>query len=257
MMVLDFAPELKAIIRHQRNNIEVLIRSFTNSTNVPAYGAWQEMGNNDFWKRVFYGVTEVGSSAPFEKLESSAKAQEDLKYENLLSISKDHNDLLKHINSLLRRYGARYAARDPLKCGKSKAIVKNLKFLYEIGGPKNFFNQVGTLDSDYAKVKKVMNALTYIGQSNSRDILIEIGAAADLIIIDTRIINTLNALGIELPKNCTSNEKIYRETEVLILDEICKPLSITGARFDRTLYQNYKEILEMITQSMQEHGYYV
>lgn len=246
MTKLDFAPELKAMIRHQRNNIETLIHSFANSTKVPTYGAWRGMSDNDLWKRVFYGVIEVGSAVPFEKFENSATAQEGLGYEKLLLMAKDHDDLLKHINRLLRRYGVRYAARDVLKCGKSKAIIKNLKFLHEIGGPKNFFNQIGALDSDYAKAKKVMGSLTYIGPSRSRDILVEIGAAQNLIIIDARIIGILNALDIKLPESWTSKERLYRETEILMLDEICKPLDITGARFDRTLYQNYDEILKMI-----------
>lgn len=245
MTELNFARELKEIIRYRRNDIEWMIRSFASSTNVPARGAWREMSDKQLWKRLFYRVVVAGGTAPIERIEGSAAAQRDLEYEDLVSISKNHSKLLSHINFLLRRYGVRYAAKDALKCGKSKAIVKNLKFLHEIGGPKNFFNQVGTLDGDYAGAKKVIDSFSYIGLSGSRDLLIEIGAAENLIVIDTRIINVLNTLDIKLPENCASKEKLYRETELLILEEICKPLGITGARFDRTLFQNYDEILEM------------
>lgn len=243
----NFPHELKAIIRHRRNKIEALIHSFANSTNVTTHGAWREMSDKELWKRLFYRVVVAGGTLPIEKMEGSAAAQRDLEYENLLSMSEDHNELLNHINFLLRQYGVRYAAGDALKCGKSKAIVKNLKFLHEIGGPKNFFNQIGTLEDDYVRVKKVMDSFSYIGLSGSRDLLIEIGAAENLIVIDTRIINILSVLDIKLPENCTSKEKLYRKTELLILEEICKPLGITGARFDRTLFQNYDDILENVT----------
>jgi len=235
------------ITPQQLKNLETIIKSFANST---------KMSDNELWKRTFYGVVEVGSAAPFGKLESSASAQRDLEYEYLLSMAESHNELLRHINALLRRYGVRYAAKDVLKCAKSRAIIENLKFLHEVGGPKRFFDEIGALDSDYAKAKKVTSSLAYIGPSRSRDVLIEIGAAKHLIVIDTRIINILKALGIELPENCTSRGRLYREVELLILGEVCAPLGITGARFDRTLFQNYKEILETIDQNMRGWRYY-
>jgi hypothetical protein len=37
----------------------------------------------------------------------------------------------------------------------------------------------------------------------------------------------------------------YDEIEQEILENICKPIGLSGIQFDRMLYQNYDEIMKM------------
>ena len=87
-----------------------------------------------------------------------------------------------------------------------------------------------------------MRTMSYFKSKGARDFLMELGLEKNAIALDTRITNILRCVGIDVPDDFIRDyDKIERD----ILEDICKPIELSGVQFDRMLYQNYNEIMKM------------
>jgi len=73
----------------------------------------------------------------------------------------------------------------------------------------------------------------------------ELGLVRNAIALDVRVQNVLQKMGVETPTQIASSPRLYDEIENEILTKICRPLGILGVEFDRMLYQNYNDLIEM------------
>jgi hypothetical protein len=55
----------------------------------------------------------------------------------------------------------------------------------------------------------------------------------------------LKKFGINIPEGIKSNPKLYDKVEEELLSKVCKPLNLSGVEFDRMIYNNYNEIMEI------------
>jgi hypothetical protein len=60
--------------------------------------------------------------------------------------------------------------------------------------------------------------------------------------MDSRVRNALLHIGIEIPKVALMQRELYAEIERDLLDQVCRPLQITGAELDQLLFINYDAI---------------
>jgi hypothetical protein len=220
-----------------------IVRTFNSTTILSSYGKWRYMSNEKIWRATVAQIVVVGNSAPQEKMGESAIVRQQLSYKKLLSMTASKRII--HINQIFRNFGVRYAARQPLNCRKSSAVVHNLLFFDSNGGPKRFLRELAKLPNDYDKVKRVINSLSFIKSKGARDLLIELGLVKRAIAFDVRLQNILDSLKIKVPDNFASNETLYRSVEEILLDEVCKPLNISGSRLDRILFQHTDDIVKM------------
>ncbi len=87
---------------------------------------------------------------------------------------------------------------------------------------------------------------------SSPEDLIELGLAQSVIALDQRIINILEKLDINFDKKFVRKDDLYCEVEKELISKICEPLGLSGAQFDRMLYQNYDSILSFIEEQLKQ-----
>jgi hypothetical protein len=68
----------------------------------------------------------------------------------------------------------------------------------------------------------------------------------DCIAFDSRILDVIRQIGIQIPDRVQANEALYEEFERLLINQVCRPLGITGAELDQLLFINYNEIMHML-----------
>jgi hypothetical protein len=223
--------------------------SFLSKTKVPQENNWKSWSNNEIWLHLITQVIVVGSSTPADKFKDSLKLKNQVSYESLIQI-KDENELKRRINQVLRAVGTRYASSDILKCRKTKALAHNLKIFKNFrNGPKGLLKRLsefGGPDADRRKIKYLMKIFNFIQNKSARDYLMELGLVRNAVALDVRIQKIFKKIGIPFPKGFETNPKRYDEIEKDILSKICKPLGLSGVEFDRMLYQNYEDIMDLL-----------
>jgi len=60
-----------------------------------------------------------------------------------------------------------------------------------------------------------------------------------------RLQNVLKKIGINIPEGIKSNPKLYDMVEEELLSKVCKLLNLSGVEFDKMIYQNYKDVMEI------------
>jgi hypothetical protein len=97
------------------------------------------------------------------------------------------------------------------------------------------------------KVKFVMPHLSFIKNKGARDLLMTgFGVVRDCIAFDSRILNVIRQIGVQIPDGVPDDEALYEEFERLLIDQVCRLLRITGAQLDQLLFRNYDEIMHML-----------
>jgi len=233
------------ISRQQLKTIQKIIQSFEKKTEYPQKGYWKELSNEQVWELFVGQVTVVGRSEPAKKLSKAMKSKTNpLSYSKLCKMDNNDRTIIKYINSILREYNIRYAAKTPSNCAKSKAILNNLNFLKNAGGPKKYLGTLSKYTSDKEKINAFLNDnFSYIKLKGTRDLLIELGMVTNAVALDIRIQNIMNNLSIKITKDFVNNRKIYEKVESDILENICIPLNIKGCKLDRIFYQHYDDIM--------------
>ena len=233
------------ISKNQTEKFKEIKKKFLSNTKIPRENRWKKMSNNDIWLDLVTQVIVVGNSAPFYRFYEDEKLQGEISYEKLIRINSE-GELKKKINKVLRAVGTRYASSNYSKCKKTAALVHNLMVLKKYKeGPKGLIEELSCKNEDITKIKYFMNNFKYIGSKSARDYLMGLGLVKNTVALDVRIQNIFNKIGIKLPKGFENNPKIYDEIEKDILTKICQPLGLDGIQFDRMLYQNYDEIMDL------------
>jgi hypothetical protein len=232
------------ITRDHLTKLELIKQKFLRKTCLPEPDNWKGLCNNQIWLKVIGQVMLVGSSLSEKKFSDQLK--EKVSYEQLLKIKDDENQLKKVIHEVLRAVKTRYASASVEKCRKTKALVHNFKVLSEYkDGPKGFLEEISKFNTDKEKIKYVMSKFKYIKSKSARDFLMDLGLVRDAIAIDVRMQNVLKKIGINIPERIKSNPKLYDKVEEELLSKVCKPLNLSGVEFDRMIYNNYNEIMEI------------
>lgn len=207
----------------------------------PEVGGWKKLDDDKIWKQVVSQVAVVGSAAAGERLAESTQAQEQIRYEALRRATTVKRAAV--INRTLRQLGVRYASADASKCRKTAALVRNFDFLASYpGGPRGYLRSLSLLSDDDSRVTRVADDLSYIKLKGARDLLAEQGLVTDVLALDTRLINILLDLGVDVPKDLRSNYQSYVGLQGELLEKVCVPIDITGVMLDRILFRNYLAI---------------
>jgi len=234
------------ITRDHLAKLELIKQKFLGKTCLPEPDNWKDLCNNEIWLKVIGQVMLVGSSLPANKLKESDQLKEKVSYEQLLKIKDDENQLKKIIHEVLRAVKTRYASESIEKCRKTKALVHNFKVLSEYkDGSKGFLEEISKLSTDKEKIKYVMSKFKYIKSKGARDFLMDLELVRDAIALDVRLQNVLKKIGINIPERIKSNPKLYDKVEEELLSKVCKLLNLSGVEFDKMIYQNYKDVMEI------------
>lgn len=221
---------------------------FLKKTKIPRFGNWKKMSNKEIWWKIIESVIVVGKSEPVVKFNNRSDLKRLVSY-NKLSVLDDTNEITMRINSVLRQVGTRYASKNIRNCKKTRALVHNLKVLKNFReGPKGMLKRVASFkgrNEAQRKTKYLMKIFRYFKSKSARNFLMELGLLEDALAIDIRMKAVLRQVGIKVPKGLETNARLYDEVEQVLLEEVCKPLRISGLQFDRMLYQNYDEIKRM------------
>jgi len=220
---------------------------FIGETAVPEESSWRSLSNNDIWLYMIEQVIAVGGSRPSTKFHENADLRSQVSLQALGDL-EDRHQLIERINHVLRAVGSRYASSDVSRCRKTQALVYNFEIIKTIrGGPKGLLEEISEMHgSDVEKARYLMKRFKFIKSKNARDLLMEMGMARDVIALDVRIKNVFKKIGIKFPNGFESNPRLYDEFEREILENICRPLGISGLEMDRMLYQNYTDIMSWI-----------
>ena len=236
------------INKNHIEKFEEIKKKFFFKTEVPKENNWKQRANNNIWLGLITQVIVVGGSAPADKFDKDEEIKNEVSYENLVKVD-NKDELKKKINKVLRAVGTRYASSDISKCRKTNALVHNLMVLKNIkGGPKGLLKRLSEFEGnngDKRKIKYFMKIFRFIQSKSARDNLMSLGLVKNAVALDVRIQNVFKKVCIQLPKGFENNSKLYDEIEKDILTKICQPLGLYGIQFDRMLYQNYKEIMEL------------
>lgn len=216
--------------------------AFPATERIPPPGSWRKSTSDDVWIRTISQVVVVGRAEPAKRLwEPSIRRRISWKKLSQIPIATARREVWR----VLREINARFAGKTITPCRKTKAIMKNRAVLMAYpGGPKSFLRDAATAEGgDAARVAFVAGHLSYFKDKGARDFLTSgFGVLRNSIAIDSRIRNVLAHVGIKLPSKKLSKAQ-YALVEQTLLDQVCKPLKITGAQLDQLLFRNYDQIM--------------
>jgi hypothetical protein len=230
------------------DKLRIVKRRFLRKTEVPDPDEWRRCTNNDIWLRFIYQVGVVGGAAPVDFLAANKALRNLVSYSRMKKMSLRTSRAIA-INGVLRSAGIRYASADPEKCKKTQALARNFERLDSFsGGPKGLLALLNTFDGpqrDLRRVKYMMKVFPYFKSKSARDFLMGVGLVTQAIALDVRLQNVLNRVGFPVPSSVASNVQVYDQAERRLLTEVCPALGLTGVQFDRMIYQNYEEIMDI------------
>ena len=223
---------------------EIALR-FLPRTNVPDRDRWRTLSDDGIWKHVFGQVVVAGNESAQTRLAKSTDLQNALTFERIRDLSPADRRAIIH--NALRTAGARYASADIAKCRKTKALAANFDFLTAFpGGPHAYFQFLAALPDDETRVSRVQSDMAYIKLKGSRDLLTGLGLVTNVVALDVRILNILRLLGAQIADDVQTNPARYRALQDELLTNVCLPIGMTGAAFDRVLFQNYDDIMHVL-----------
>lgn len=218
-----------------------IVKAFGAKADIPKRHAWKRLSDDDIWRHFVVQVAVVGSAAGGERIARALRQRKTLGFRKLAQLPAGRRRTL--ISKTLRDSGVRYASQDVSECRKTAAIVRNLEFLSAFpGGPIGYIKSLARLRDDDARVARVAADMSYIKLKGARDLLVELGVVTDVVALDTRILNILRRVGATIPRDVRTNPESYGQLQEELLNKVCKPLGITGAALDRTLFQHYKDL---------------
>jgi hypothetical protein len=186
-------------------------------------------------------VVVVGRADPAKQLHRP-DIRERLSWAKLRQATDD--DARQIVWHVLRDIGARYAGKQPEKCPKTAALMKNLHALKQHReGPRGFLRSLEAMSETDEMIRYVARHLSYVKSKGARDLLTTgFGLATDRIALDIRGLGALRHIGVDVPEKAPADPVAYSVLEQRLLDEICKPLGICGAQLDQLLFLNYQDI---------------
>jgi hypothetical protein len=217
-----------------------IVSKYKADVPAPILGNWMAKGNGELWGAVLGQIAVVGSSASGDAVRRAVHNWDDW-YASLAAMESKRR--LREIHRLLREAGVRYAAKDIIRCKKSAAANYNFSVLASYGGPKTYFEKVGTIPHDVWRVAIVADDLSYIKNKGARDLLIGLGLVECAVAFDTRLKNILEHLGAQLPNDLAANTPKYKALEAELIEKVCVPSKITGGHLDRILFSSYEKIV--------------
>jgi len=228
----------------QLSNFRSFKARFYKCTNFPKPDGWKFRSVNDLWHSIVQQVAVVGGSN-FDAYILRKGCHDECGYNKLLKL--DASGKKKAIHKLLREAGVRYVGKRTDN-RKVNAIVKNLEIVDSHGGPKKFIKTIVESGSkDRERIQTLLDKkLGYIKLKGARDLLMTLGAVKSALAFDSRLQSLFDKLKIRLPDKYTEKSEIYSEVEDAILEQICRPLEMSGVELDRLLYQNYDRIISLL-----------
>lgn len=202
---------------------------------------FESYSENEVWKQFIKQVVIAGNSMPGNRLDDIFDRT--MTWE-IFGSFKDDNELKIHVHKLIRSIGSRYAGKKLETCKQTPAIVHNYHFIKDnFGSPKTYLRHLEKNFSEKARYSKMKKELKYFGLKSCRDFLKDFGLAPNAIAFDSRLMNILQAIEPSIPNTVRSNSCEYGELERILLEEVCKPLGITGSDLDSILFLNYEAIM--------------
>lgn len=204
---------------------------------LPRPNTWKSRSDDDIWIRVVSQVAVIGNAKPAEKLKQH-QYRDPIQWDLVAALSDE--DAAVAIWTVLREIGSRYAGKSLNKCGPTKSLVFNRNALRDYpGGPKGFLKTIATMKGDSIdKISFVTIRLQRIKNKGARDFLTSgFGLVRDHIALDTRVMNCLQHIGIQLPADAATNPSTYQEVEADLGSMLCKPLGISLAELDQLLFK--------------------
>jgi hypothetical protein len=221
---------------------------FLATTSVPPTRlAWNDVENAEIWLRVFCQVVEVGRANPSKKLLESTRLQSLIAFEALSPLSS--SDRKPRIHTVLREIGTRYCSASVGQCRKTKALVSNFDVLQRYpGGPKGLLRDLVEIkgpDAGRQRIERVTANLAYIKCKGARDLLTTgLRISDDYLAFDVRWKNVLQKVGVQVPKGTFANSRKYGDFEAMLMEEVAKPLCLTGKQLDQLVFRNYDAIMK-------------
>jgi hypothetical protein len=208
---------------------------------------WNHRTEDDLWRTVLSQIIVVGNAAPGERLQRDPNMATQVAIRRLKKCRGDAA-LQKYLHEFLVGIAARYVSKKKgwKKDKKAKAAVCNFRALMKAGGPRKFFKRVAALPRERERIQFLSNRETfqYYGKKGARDTLIELGLAKECLALDARIVGLLEKVGVKIKKG--SLDRDYERIEGELIEKVAKPLSISGARLDRVLFQYNNQIVGAI-----------
>ena len=232
------------VTSQQMDRLKRIRRAFGEAPKLPSKSAWRSASNDDVWIRTISQVVVVGGAAPADRL-SSAGVRRRLSWQRIQLMS--NRVARKQLWQVLREIKTRYAGRNADQCRKTTAILRNLAFLKSYPrGPKGFLRDVAALNGPAnIRIEFVASRLSYIKSKGARDFLTTgFGLLRNSIAFDVRVVGALRHLGVKIPTNALRTPESYAELERDVIDQVCRPLRMTGAELDQLLFTHYKKIKE-------------
>lgn len=150
-----------------------------------------------------------------------------------------------NIYKVFRAIGTRYVGQRGVGSAKVNAAMRDFDVLNGFGGPAKFFRAVAGQRGTESKISFVSKQLQYFKKKGARDTLIELRIDEHCMALDLRIKRILAEVGASVPKSL--NERAYSAIEEELIKKVAEPSGLSGGELDRTLFQNYGDILIQLT----------
>lgn len=224
-----------------KRRLQDAINRLKSSVEAPRAGNWKRLSDAELWGRVLVQISVVGGAESGGRLRNELDPVLADWYEALRA--KKQGERIKSIHKMLRNSGVRYVTASIDNCKKSKAASYNFELLQAYGGPKKYFEDLAKVPEEFWRVGIVSDEMQYIRSKGARDLLIGLGMVENAIALDSRLQKVLSRVGIELPDDLAMNRSKYKLLESELLQKICKPCGVTGAHFDRILFNNGDDVV--------------
>lgn len=223
--------------------------TFPTPPPIPGPQDWQRLSANAVWDCVFRQVVAVGGARPADTFMQRDNIRRQVSYHRLCRL-KEEAVVQQTISGVLREIGTRYARKDWRRCAKTTALGRNLLVLREFaGGPKGFIAHLAAIngtDTERERIRFVTDRLHFIKNKGARDLLTtSFGLLRNSIAFDARVLGALRVIGVPIPSGVPASAHCYAAFEADLVQQVCRPLRLTGAELDQLLFSNYAAIKTM------------
>ncbi len=220
--------------------LKATINRFKHEVPAPESDNWMAKSPGQLWTSVLVQIAVIGNANRGDALKDLVARKANW-YESLLAM--DSKPRSKEIHRQLLEARVRYTSSLIGKCRKTAAAAYNFEVLEAYGGPKSYFEKIAEVPDENWRVAIVGDDLSYVKNKGARDLLIGLGLLRDAVALDSRLVKVLRYVGVDLPKDITTNKPKYKALEREIIEKVCVPCGITGGHLDRILFGKYKEIV--------------
>ncbi len=221
--------------------LQEAVNRLKSSVVAPRVGNWKRLTDAELWGRVLVQISVVGGAKSGGRLQNQLEPMLAGWYEELRA--KKPGDRIKSIHEMLYKSRVRYVTASPETCKKSNAASYNFELLQAYGGPKKYFGDLAKVPEESWRVGIVSDEMQCIRSKGARDLLIGLGIVENAIALDSRLQKILSEAGVKLRNDLAVNRASYKLLESELLQKVCEPCGVTGAHFDRILFNNWKDLV--------------